>query len=60
VSNNVIVEREKGLVELERRITELREASAAKPLDMSSEIAALEAKYQAIRRLGVTADHGVC
>ncbi|MBV9718376.1 MAG: acetyl-CoA carboxylase carboxyltransferase subunit alpha [Candidatus Eremiobacteraeota bacterium] len=50
MSNNVIVEREKGLVELERRIAELREASAAQPLDMSAEIAALEAKYQAILR----------
>jgi len=48
MSNNVIVEREKGLVQLERRIAELREASAAQPLDMSSEIAALEEKYQAI------------
>jgi acetyl-CoA carboxylase carboxyl transferase subunit alpha len=48
MSNNVIVEREKGLVELERRIAELREASAAQPLDMSAEIAALEAKYQEI------------
>jgi acetyl-CoA carboxylase carboxyl transferase subunit alpha len=48
MSNNVIVEREKGLAELERRITELREASAAQPLDMSSEIGALEQKYQEI------------
>ena len=48
MSNNVIVEREKGLLELERRIAELREASAAQPLDMSAEIAALEEKYQAI------------
>ena len=48
MSNNVIVEREKGLVELERRIAELRQASAAQPLDMSSEIAALERKYQQI------------
>jgi acetyl-CoA carboxylase carboxyl transferase subunit alpha len=48
MSNNVIVEREKGLAELERRITELREASAAQPLDMSSEIGALETKYQEI------------
>ena len=48
MSNNVIVEREKGLLELERRIAELREASAAQPLDMSSEIAALEQKYQQI------------
>jgi acetyl-CoA carboxylase carboxyl transferase subunit alpha len=50
VSNNVIVEREKGLVELERRIAELREASAVQPLDMSAEVAALEEKYQAILR----------
>jgi acetyl-CoA carboxylase carboxyl transferase subunit alpha len=50
VSNNVIVEREKGLVELERRIAELREASAVQPLDMSVEVAALEEKYQAILR----------
>lgn len=48
MSNNLIVEREKGLVELERRISELREASAAQPLDMSSEIGALEQKYQQI------------
>jgi acetyl-CoA carboxylase carboxyl transferase subunit alpha len=48
MSNNVIVEREKGLAELEQRITELREASAAQPLDMSSEIGALEQKYQEI------------
>jgi acetyl-CoA carboxylase carboxyl transferase subunit alpha len=48
VSNNLIVEREKGLLELERRITELREASASQPLDMSTEIAALEQKYQEI------------
>ncbi len=48
MSNNVIVEREKGLAELERRIAELRQASAAQPLDMSSEIAALEQKYQQI------------
>ncbi|MBV8530378.1 MAG: acetyl-CoA carboxylase carboxyltransferase subunit alpha [Candidatus Eremiobacteraeota bacterium] len=50
MSNNVIVEREKGLLELERRIAELREASAAQPLDMSAEIGALEAKYQQILR----------
>jgi acetyl-CoA carboxylase carboxyl transferase subunit alpha len=36
------------LVELERRIAELREASASQPLDMSSEIGALELKYQQI------------
>ncbi len=48
MSNNIIVEREKGMVELERRIAELREASAAQPLDMSSEVAALELKYREI------------
>ncbi|MGB8965687.1 MAG: acetyl-CoA carboxylase carboxyltransferase subunit alpha [Candidatus Cybelea sp.] len=48
MSNNIIVEREKGLVQLERRIAELREVSAAQPLDMSAEIAALEQKYQEI------------
>ena len=50
MSNNLIVERERSLVELERRIAELREVSAAQPLDMSSEIAALEEKYQLILR----------
>jgi acetyl-CoA carboxylase carboxyl transferase subunit alpha len=48
VSNNIIVEREKSLVQLERRIAELREASAAQPVDMSAEIRALETKYEAI------------
>jgi acetyl-CoA carboxylase carboxyl transferase subunit alpha len=48
VRNNIIVEREKGLLELERRIAELREASAAQPRDMSAEIAGLEERYQAI------------
>jgi acetyl-CoA carboxylase carboxyl transferase subunit alpha len=48
MSNNIIVEREKGLVELERRISELRAANASQPVDMSSEIAALERKYQQI------------
>jgi acetyl-CoA carboxylase carboxyl transferase subunit alpha len=50
MSNNLIVEREKNLLQLERRISELREASAAQPLDMSNEIAALEQKYQQILR----------
>jgi acetyl-CoA carboxylase carboxyl transferase subunit alpha len=50
VSNNLIVERERGLVELERRIAELRSASAGQPLDMSSEIGALETKYEQILR----------
>lgn len=48
MSNNIIVEREKGMTELERRIAELRAASAAQPLDMSSEVAALEQKYREI------------
>jgi acetyl-CoA carboxylase carboxyl transferase subunit alpha len=48
VSNNLIVERDKGLIELERRIAELRTANAAQPVDMSSEITALEQKYQEI------------
>ncbi len=48
MSNNVIVEREKGMAELERRIAELRAASAAQPLDMSTEVAALEQKYREI------------
>ena len=50
MSNNPIVEREKGLVELERRIAELRAANATQPVDMSAEIAALESKYQEILR----------
>ncbi len=47
---NVIVEREKGLVELERRIAELRAANVSQPVDMSAEIAGLENKYQEILR----------
>ena len=50
VSNNLIVEREKGLLELEQRIAELRAANASQPVDMSAEIAALEQKYQEILR----------
>ena len=45
---NVIVEREKGLLELEKRIAELRAANASQPVDMMPEIAALEQKYQEI------------
>jgi acetyl-CoA carboxylase carboxyl transferase subunit alpha len=48
VNNNPIVEREKGLLELERRIAELRAANSTQPVDMSSEIAALERKYQEV------------
>ena len=48
--NNLIVEREKGLLELERRIEELRQANAQQPVDMSAEIRALESKYAEIQR----------
>jgi len=47
---NVIVEREKGLLELERRIDELRTVNANQPIDLSSEISALETKYAEIQR----------
>lgn len=47
---NPFADRERALLELERRITELRAANTDQPLDMSSEIAALEAKYQEILR----------
>ena len=50
MNNNPIVEREKGLLELERRIAELRAVNASQPVDMSSEIAALEQKYQEVLR----------
>ncbi len=46
---NLIVEREKGLLELEKRIAELRAVNASQPIDMSSEIRALEAKYAEIQ-----------
>jgi acetyl-CoA carboxylase carboxyl transferase subunit alpha len=46
---NVIVEREKGLLELQKRIAELRAANANQPVDMSAEIAALEHKYTEIQ-----------
>ncbi len=41
---NVIVEREKGLLELEARIAELRSVAAAQSVDLHSEIGVLEAK----------------
>ncbi|HVS45425.1 MAG TPA: acetyl-CoA carboxylase carboxyltransferase subunit alpha [Verrucomicrobiae bacterium] len=47
---NLIVEREKGLLELQKRIAELRAANANQPLDMSTEIAALERKYAEIQQ----------
>jgi acetyl-CoA carboxylase carboxyl transferase subunit alpha len=47
---NVIVEREKGLIELEQRIEELKAHAAQQPVDMTAEIRALEAKYAEIQR----------
>lgn len=47
---NVIVEREKGLLELEKRISELRAVNAEQPVDMSAEIRGLEEKYAQIQR----------
>jgi acetyl-CoA carboxylase carboxyl transferase subunit alpha len=47
---NVIVEREKGLLQLEQRIAELKAQAAAQPVDMTAEIRALEAKYAQIQR----------
>ena len=47
---NVIVEREKGLLELEQRITALKAQAAQQPVDMSAEIRALEVKYSQIQR----------
>ncbi|HTW83178.1 MAG TPA: acetyl-CoA carboxylase carboxyltransferase subunit alpha [Candidatus Sulfotelmatobacter sp.] len=47
---NVIVEREKGLLELEQRIAELKAQAAQQPVDMTAEITALEAKYGEIQR----------
>jgi acetyl-CoA carboxylase carboxyl transferase subunit alpha len=46
---NVIVERERGLLEVERRIADLRNANLNQPVDFSSEIAALEQKYQLLQ-----------
>jgi acetyl-CoA carboxylase carboxyl transferase subunit alpha len=47
---NVIVEREKGLLELEQRIAELKSQAAQQPVDMSAEIHGLEARYAQIQR----------
>lgn len=46
---NVIVEREKGLLELEQRIEQLKEHAAQQPVDLSAEIRALETKYGQIQ-----------
>lgn len=47
---NPFLDREKALLELERRIAELRAVSADQRVDMSHEIAALEARYQEVLR----------
>ena len=47
---NAIVEREKGLLELEERIADLKTHAAERSVDLSPEIAALEAKYAEIQR----------
>jgi len=50
VNGNVIVERERGLLEVERRIADLRSANLNQPVDFSAEIAALEQKYESLQR----------
>jgi len=45
---NVIVEREKSLMELEERIADLRAHAQDQAVDFSSELGAFEAKYQQI------------
>jgi acetyl-CoA carboxylase carboxyl transferase subunit alpha len=47
---NAIVEREKGLIELEERIAALKTYAAQQPVDLTAEIRALEAKYAEIQR----------
>ncbi|HEX8806976.1 MAG TPA: hypothetical protein VF741_08500, partial [Candidatus Aquilonibacter sp.] len=47
---NVIVERERGLLEVEKRISDLRDANVNQPVDFSAEIAALEQKYETLQR----------
>jgi acetyl-CoA carboxylase carboxyl transferase subunit alpha len=47
---NAIVEREKGLIELEERIAALKAYAAQQPVDLTAEIAALESKYGQIQR----------
>ena len=49
MNNNVIIERERGLLEVEQRIAELKALSRDQPVDLSGEIAALEAKYAQIQ-----------
>ena len=50
MTGNVIVERERGLLEVERRIADLRSANVNQPVDFSAEIAALEVKYESLQR----------
>lgn len=47
---NAIVEREKGLIELEERIAALKAHAAQQPVDLTAEIRALETKYAEIQR----------
>jgi acetyl-CoA carboxylase carboxyl transferase subunit alpha len=47
---NAIVEREKGLLELEERIADLKTHAADRSVDLSAEIEALEAKYAQIQQ----------
>lgn len=47
---NPIVDREKGLLELEKRIDELKGLSASQNVDLSAQIVALEAEYAKIQR----------
>lgn len=47
---NLIVEREKGLLEFEQRITALKDQSRDQPIDLANEIAALESKYTELQR----------
>jgi acetyl-CoA carboxylase carboxyl transferase subunit alpha len=46
---NAIVEREKGLIELEERIADLKAHAADQPVDLSAEIELLEQKYAQIQ-----------
>ena len=48
--SNIIVEREKGLLELEQRIGELKAINQAQPVDFSLEIRGLEEKYAQLQR----------
>ncbi len=47
---NAIVERERGLLELEERIAGLKALAADQPVDLSAEIRALEQKYAEVQR----------